>query len=181
MQYTAEAKLKDGRALLLKSGGANDGEASLEVFIKTHRETDFLLAYPDEISYTAEQQAKFLQKKYDNPREIELIAYVDSKPVGLAGLDAKGSRYKLSHRVELGVCVCRDYWGLGIGRALCEACIECARQAGYRQIELEVSAENTAAIILYKKLGFVEYGRNPQGFFCRDRGAVAMVEMLKEL
>ena len=32
--------------------------------------------------------------------------------------------------------------GIGIGRALTEACIECARAAGYVQLELEAVAEN---------------------------------------
>ena len=40
----------------------------------------------------------------------------------------------------------QEYWGLGIGRALTEACIEYAKRAGYAQLELEVVAENSSAI-----------------------------------
>ena len=44
------------------------------------------------------------------------------------------------------------------------ACIECARNAGYVQLELNVVAENTRAIAMYERAGFVEYGRNQRVF-----------------
>ena len=49
----------------------------------------------------------------------------------------------------------RVRWGLGIGRALTEACIECAKAAGFSQLELDVVAANTAALRLYESVGFV--------------------------
>ena len=36
-----------------------------------------------------------------------------------------------------------------------------AKQAGYEQLELEVTSTNTAAVNLNKKLGFVVYGERP--------------------
>ena len=62
-----------------------------------------------------------------------------------------------------------------------EACIECAEKAGYVQLELNVVAENTRAVSLYKKLGFVEYGRNPKGFHSRISGFQEVIYMLLEL
>ena len=67
-----------------------------------------------------------------------------------------------------GISIDEAWWGLGIGRALTEACIECARAAGYVQLELGVVADNVRAVSLYKSVGFVEYGRNPKGFLTRD-------------
>ena len=61
------------------------------------------------------------------------------------------------------------------------ACIQCAKQAGYAQLELDVVAENTRAIALYQKEGFVEYGRNPDGFRSRTSGAQELVYMLRKL
>ena len=75
----------------------------------------------------------------------------------------------------------RAYWGLGVGRALTKACIECARAAGYVQLELEAVAENKAALALYKSVGFVEYGRNPKGFRSRKTGWQELVLMRLEL
>ena len=62
-----------------------------------------------------------------------------------------------------------------------EGLIECAKNAGYRQVELDVRADNKSAIALYKKLGFVEYGRNPMGFNSRLTGLEELVYMRLEL
>ena len=75
----------------------------------------------------------------------------------------------------------KEYWGLGIGRALTEGCIECARAAGYVQLELEAVAENKYALALYKSVGFQEYGRNPKGFRSRLSGWQELVLMRLEL
>ena len=75
----------------------------------------------------------------------------------------------------------KAYWGLGIGRALTEACIECAGAAGYVQLELEAVAENKSALALYRSVGFQEYGRNPKGFRSRLTGWQELVLMRLEL
>ena len=81
----------------------------------------------------------------------------------------------------MGISVLKEYWSLGLGKALSKACIQCAKEAGYTQLELNVVAENDAAIALYKSLGFVEYGRNPKGFNSRVSGYQELVYMLLEL
>lgn len=73
------------------------------------------------------------------------------------------------------------YWGRGIGRALMEACLECARQMGYVQAELEVVADNASAIGLYRNLGFVEFGHNPLAFRSRTSGWQEVALMRLEL
>ena len=88
---------------------------------------------------------------------------------------------KVRHRAEFGISVDKAYWGLGIGRALTEACIECAENAGYVQLELEAVAENKSALALYRSVGFVEYGRNPKGFRSRLTGWQELVLMRLEL
>ena len=129
----------------------------------------------------AEQESRFLARKAESPNEIEVIALMEGKIVGTAGIDAVGAFYKLRHRAEFGVNILKEYWGLGIGRALMEACIQCAREAGYAQLELSVVAENTRAIALYQKAGFVEFGRNPRGFRSRTAGFQEIVFMRLEL
>ena len=49
------------------------------------------------------------------------------------------------------------------------------------QLELDVVADNARAIALYKKLGFVEYGRNPRGFRKRTGDYQELVYMRVEL
>ena len=80
-----------------------------------------------------------------------------------------------------GISIDKAYWGLGIGRALTEACIACARTAGYAQIELSVVADNRSAVALYERFGFREYGRNPRGFRSRISGWQELIEMRLEI
>ena len=61
------------------------------------------------------------------------------------------------------------------------ACIECATKAGFRQLELEVVGDNRNAIALYKKMGFVEYGRNPRGVASRKSDYQELILMTLEL
>ena len=72
----------------------------------------------------------------------------------------------------------REYWGLGLGKALTKACIQRAKDAGYVQVELNVVADNSKAISLYKSLGFEEFGRNPRGFLSRESGFQELIYML---
>ena len=94
--------------------------------------------------------------------------------------DTLGGRVA-TEEMEFGVSVAREYWGLGIGRALMNACIDCARQAGYTQLELDVVADNARAMALYTQAGFTEYGRNPRGFRSRTAGYQELVYMRLEL
>ena len=181
MKYDKIINLKNGKEALLRNGEFADGEAVFVNFNETHAETDYLLSYPDENSFDAQQEAEFLKEKTESPNEIEIVAVVDGVVAGTAGIEAVGAKYKLKHRAELGIAILKEYWGLGLGKALMEACIECAKEAGYTQLELNAVAENERAVSLYKKMGFVEYGRNPRGFNSRVSGYQEVVYMLLEL
>ena len=181
MKFSHKFIAKNGKEVYIRNGTASDGSALLENFNITHAETDYLLSYPDENQSDAEQESRFLERKEESPNEIELIALVDGKIVANAGIDAIGRYQKVAHRADFGISVLKEYWGLGIGHALLEICIQCAKDAGYTQLELEVVADNARAVSLYKKAGFVAYGRNPKGFRSRTAGYQEVISMRLEL
>ena len=181
MEYHKEIKLKDGRTCVLRNGTAADGQAAHDNFNLTHEQTDWLLTYPDENSFDPQQEAKFLQEKTESADEAEIVAEIDGEIVGMAGIECVGRKDKVRHRAVMGISIDKNYWGLGIGRALMEACIECAKKAGYSQLELDVTAENERAIDLYEGYGFEEYGRNPRGFRSRCSGWQEILLMRLEL
>jgi len=181
MKYYQKILLKNGGEALLRNGVASDGDAVYEVFNLTHGETDYLLSYPEENSFDPEQEARFLEAKTESPKEIEILAIVDGKVVGTAGIEAIGTKYKVQHRAEFGISILREYWGLGLGKALTKACIQCAKDAGYEQLELNVVAENKTAVKLYHDVGFEEFGRNPRGFRSRAGGFQEVIYMLLKL
>lgn len=181
MKYNKIIMLKNGLECCLRNGTECDGQAVLDNFNLTHGETDYLLSYPDENSFDVVQESQFLKEKSESKTEIEIIAVVDNEVVGIAGIEAIGEKYKVRHRAEFGVSIARKFWGLGIGQALTAACIECARAAGYIQLELNVVADNKNAVSLYQKAGFVEYGRNPKGFRSKTEGFQELIYMRLEL
>ncbi len=181
MKYSKTVTLKNGKNCCLRSGTGRDAQALCDIMVLTHGETDYLLSYPDEYDFTVESESAYLKDKSESENEVEILAVVDGCIVGTAGVDIIGKKFKLCHRAEFGVCVIKDFWGLGIGKALTEACIECARNAGYLQLELTVVSENSSAIELYRKLGFAEFGRNPKGFKSKYTGYQELVYMSLEL
>ena len=181
MKYYENIKLKNNMVCIIRNATITDAKGVLENTKIIREETDFLLSYPDEINFSVEEKEKFLEDKENSPCEIQICALVDDRIVGLAGISAVGSKDKVKHRAEFGISIEKAYYGKGIGTALTKACIDCAKTAGYRQLELEVVAENKNAITLYKKFGFVESGRNPRGFCSRYTGWQELISMLLEL
>lgn len=181
MKYERTILLKNGQEALVRNSEGNDGAIVLASYKQISAETDYLLTYPDEITFTPETEAAFLQKKADSDKECHIIAIVDDKVVAMASLDSCGSQFKVRHRAGVGVSVLKEYCNLGLGSALLKACIQCAKEAGYSQIILNVISDNTPAVKLYKKLGFVEFGRNPKGLKSRDTGYQELIYMSLDL
>ena len=181
MEYRKAIELKDGRTCVLRNCTEADAATVVDNYVLTHLQTDYLLAYPDEIHMTVEKEAQFLKSRKESPNEIELLAETGDKLIGLAGFWAIGAREKVRHRAELGISIDQNYWGIGVGRAMLNACIECARSVGYAQLELEVVGDNERAIALYQSEGFTEFGRNPKGFRSRRTGWQELVSMRLEL
>ena len=90
MEYHKTITLKDGRACTLRNGTAEDGQALLKIFNLTHTQTDYLLTYPEEHSYTAEDEAELLRRKTDSADEIQENEYAvgDRK-----AMEAGGGKY----------------------------------------------------------------------------------------
>ena len=181
MRHAETVLLTGGVELLVRNAVASDARALRDVMQCTHAETDYLLSYPDEQSVDDEQEARALAETERSDNEVELVAVVDGKIVGSAGVTAVGSRRKVAHRARFGISFLKEYWGMGIGRVLTEACIDCARRAGYTQLELDVVADNERAMSLYRRAGFEEYGRNPRGYRSASAGYQELVHMRLEL
>ena len=81
----------------------------------------------------------------------------------------------------MGIALYEKYWGLGIGTAMIAYLSELAKQAGLEQMELIVVADNERAKALYRKSGFIEYGRLPHGMLFDDGSYHDEILMYKEL
>ena len=86
---------------------------------------------------------------FDLALDRSLVAWDGETPVGLANLGLRGDRTWLG-----GVGVVKPRRRAGVGEQLTLALLDRAREAGARQMVLEVITQNEPAIELYGKLGF---------------------------
>lgn len=177
MKYREKVVLKNGQDCIIRNATYEDGPEMADLFVLAHSESDYLLSYPEEHNFDVKCESEFLQKRAESDNEVMLLAVVNDKTVATAGISAVGNKYKVRHRAEFGVDVIKEYWGLGIGKSIMKACVQCARNAGYKQLELEAVADNKKAINMYQSIGFVEFGRNPLGFISRYSGPQELIYM----
>ena len=108
MRHAETVLLTGGTELLVRNAVASDARALRDIMQRTHSETDYLLSYPDEQSVDDEQEARSLAETERSDNEVELIAVVDGKIVGSAGITAVGGRRKVVHRARFGISVLKD-------------------------------------------------------------------------
>ena len=121
MRYAKTVVLKGGVELLLRNAVASDARALRETTQRTHAQTDYLLSYPDEQSADDEQEARSLEETERSGNEVELVAIIDGRIVGSAGVLAVrvGARSYTGH--VSGSASSRSSGGMGIGRVLMDA------------------------------------------------------------
>ena len=151
--------LKDGRTCILRPNGPDLAAEMIEYMKVTAGETEYLLRYPDEVQFTLEKEQELLSRVREDPGYVMMAALVDGKVAGNASFSGIGTKRKILHRCSLAIALYQEYCGLGIGTAMIGYLAELARQAGFEQMDLEIVAENTQALALYRKCGFIESGR----------------------
>ena len=75
----------------------------------------------------------------------------------------------------LNICVGEAMRGRGVGRQMLKLLLERSRQAGMRDVFLEVRPSNLHAIALYQSLGFIEVGRRKAYYQAEDGREDALV------
>ncbi|MDD1498834.1 GNAT family protein [Agrobacterium sp. CNPSo 3708] len=92
-----------------------------------------------------------------NHGDPHFVATVDDKVVGWCDI----SRHFFpahQHRGSLAMGIIPAYRGRGLGKRLVLAALNQARISGLIRVELSVHADNTRAIALYEKTGFIREG-----------------------
>jgi putative acetyltransferase len=92
-----------------------------------------------------------------DPNLYQLVGETEGRVVGTLGLLVSGGRRR--HAGEIGMAVHDDYQDRGLGTALMAAVVDLADNwLGLTRLDLEVYADNAAAIHLYEKFGFTIEG-----------------------
>jgi len=105
---------------------------------------------------SVEDTQRWLDKH--DPSATRLVAEVDGKVVGNAGMNRLAGRR--AHSASIGMGVHDDFTGCGVGSTLLGALIDTADNwLAIKRLELTVYVDNARAIGLYEKFGFETEGR----------------------
>jgi ribosomal protein S18 acetylase RimI-like enzyme len=88
---------------------------------------------------------------------VHVVAVADDRVVGWCDLRPKAAPV-LRHTAVLGMGLVAAYRSQGIGSRLLTAALGLAPARGIRRSELIVRSDNSAAIALYRRFGFVDEG-----------------------
>lgn len=145
--------------MFVREGEATDARAVLAFLDEVSGETDFLDFGPGELGMTEDEEAEFLEKKRQSPRDLLLIAWIGDEVAGTLGCNS-GDKPRRRHAGEFGISVRRRFWGMGVGSLLLDTLIDWARRGGVvTKINLQVRIDNERAIRLYEHKGFEREGR----------------------
>ena len=93
--------LKDGSVCFFRNPTYSDAAAFAGFSYQVRTETDFLLAFPEEVEQNTEKVAQRLEATTDGQAQMMLCAFVDGKLIGFAIVGQLGSRRKVQHRAPL--------------------------------------------------------------------------------
>ena len=97
-----------------------------------------------------------VDSELDNPLSLWLVCREGQHVLGYVG-----SQTVLGESDMMNVAVAPDARRRGIAQMLIGALAEQLKRQGSHSLSLEVRPSNTAAVSLYRKLGFVQVGRRP--------------------
>lgn len=144
---------------VIQKAKPEDAAALIEYLKIIGGETDNLTFGAEGLPVTVEEERAFLEKENADGRSVMLLVRENGKILADGHIQAMTRR--ISHRASLGITVLKEAWGRGIGTALMERLIAHAKENGIEIIELQVRCDNTRAIRLYEKFGFVKIGHYP--------------------
>ena len=150
--------LGNGKVLIIREATPDDASSIVTFVEALSGQTDYLSFGPGEFGYNEAQERAFIRNCETSPNSLFLVAFIDDGLVGLLTF-AGGERPRHRHAGELGLMVPKAYWGKGIGSRLVDTLIRWAEEGGVvTKLNLRVRTDNSRAIALYERKGFVIEG-----------------------
>jgi RimJ/RimL family protein N-acetyltransferase len=151
-------QLINGQTVLFKEASKEDAPELVTYLQKIGSESDFLTFGPSEISVSVSDEEGIIEESRTSNNKLMLLAFNGNKVIGCLHFTG-GSRVRVQHTGEFGVSVLKEYWNLGIGTTMVKELIQWAKDSNViRKINLRVRSDNTGAIRVYEKFGFIQEG-----------------------
>ena len=108
-------------------------------------------------------------EKIEKKKAIQLLVFLDDKLIGISGIEMEDKTS--AHEGVLGISIAKEYRRQGIGKKLIKLVIDEAIKnlPQARIITLGVFGNNPLAMGMYKKFGFKEFGKLPEGILYKGQ------------
>ena len=159
-----ETKTKSGKTISFRYPTSDDAEILMNFINKISLEKTYISFQGEQTTFEEEQ--KWLESKLktiENKKCVVILGFIDGKLV--VSTDIESGIFFAKHVGNFGIIVDIDYRGDGVGELAMDLVIKESIKNinNLKLIKLGVFSDNPIAPNLYKKLGFVEYGRLPGG------------------
>ncbi|MFE6138368.1 GNAT family N-acetyltransferase [Bacillus sp. NPDC057893] len=144
---------KNGLDYTIRSATFQDADQLSEIRVQIDGETENMDREAGEGFIDTEGFQKIIKTDSEKMKNLFLVAEVHNRIVGFSRCEGSDLK-RLSHKVEFGVCILKEFWGYGIGENLLQESINWTDANEVKKIALQVLETNEKAIQLYKKLGF---------------------------
>ncbi|MDA1543834.1 MULTISPECIES: GNAT family N-acetyltransferase [Bacillus] len=143
----------NGLIYTIRSAADTDAEQLSEIRVQIDGETENMdreagEGFIDKIGFQ-----NIIKTDSEETKNLFLVAEVHNRIVGFSRCEGSNLK-RLSHKVEFGVCILKEFWGYRMGKSLLQQSIHWADENEIKKISLQVLETNEKAIQLYKKLGF---------------------------
>ena len=143
----------NGLTYTIRSAAETDAEQLSEIRVQIDGETENMDREAGEGFINKIGFQNIIKTDSEESKNLFLVAEVHNRIVGFSRCEGANLK-RLSHKVEFGVCILKEFWGYGMGRRLLQQSIHWADKNEIKKISLQVLETNEKAIQLYKKLGF---------------------------
>ncbi len=144
--------------IVYRNPAAEDAKKIVDFYNYVGGETSFLSFEKDEYPLGVKEQEEDIKGLEGNVNNTMLLALDGEEIVGIATIHSS-HKIKSRHEGELGIVVAKEYQGQGIGSRLIEMLIDWCKGNGVTtRIRLDTRADNTMAVSLYLKFGFMVEG-----------------------
>lgn len=167
--------------ILFREAQPADAAALIEFLKQIGSESDNMLFGEEGLGICVEEETTFLDESLKSDRRIFLLAVDGDEIVACGSFSCNTLRARTAHWGEVGLSVRKAYWRRGIGFQILSRLIDFAKNTAHADMmTLHVRADNTAAIALYEKCGFVRTGVFPRmlRIGTQDYDSLQLVRML---
>jgi ribosomal protein S18 acetylase RimI-like enzyme len=131
-----------------------------------------LIENPEYYGSSYEEESRrpieFFRDRLNQENVFTFGAFIDQDLIGVITLSLE-TRIKTNHIADIfGMYVDKNHRKMGIGKVLMNVAINKAKSDKIERIRLSVTESNDPAYNMYKKLGFIEYGKETHAIKIKD-------------